>query len=605
MTAMELLEESRRLHESLDLSIASGSFENSNGYSSLSMDTTFSCVVAGEFNSGKTTFINALLGAELLKSGPLPTTDQICMIQTASLPNPYLSTSPTVHSSSTDPNDINLQSFTVTHAFGDTNELLDDLQLVDTPGTNAVEELGHEALTRRLLPEADLIIFVTSAEQAISESERQLLAVIKTWKKPVIVILNKVDVLTEEERQEVKGFVEKRVQQIFESNETEIIEVSSRAALRSKMRAAEELSSLSSDRTYAASNFGVLEDRLQELLSDEAKVQNKLMSPIGVAESLLDEVDEVLERKSRALEDDVGTLQLLNQNKEMWEATLSHDKTQLEKALGSQLLQIGEDELLAISQVSLYDILIVDTSAAPTLDYEVLSTKLEGRVKNVVGKAVARLADKGRSQSTNIIDFLNKRPLHLDQSILASTSINASTLDHNAMGARVLEDFTDLAGFSELSKAMKKEQAFATGLLRGALGVGVTGALIPLVNLTSLTSFDPLLGLGVGAGLGLAGGAAAMRVRSSLTSTFNASFERVQERLSRRVLDNFEVEIEFLKEGIDSQITPFTKYVQAAIKNNEQRLKGSYELKTELTKTRFEILENKGSDFLGGFRSER
>ena len=173
------------------------------------------------------------------------------------------------------------------------------------------------------------------------------------------------------------------------------------------------------------------------------------------------------------------------------------------------------------------------------------------------------------------------------------------------MGARVLEDFADLAGFSELSKAMKKEQAFATGLLRGALGVGVTGALIPLVNLTSLTSFDPLLGLGVGAGLGLAGGAAAMRVRSSLTSTFNAGFERVQERLSRRVLDNFEVEIEFLKEGIDSQITPFTKYVQAAIKNNEQRLQGSNELKTELTKTRFEILENKGSDFLGGFRSER
>ena len=157
---------------------------------------------------------------------------------------------------------------------------------------------------------------------------------------------------------------------------------------------------------------------LPQLLSDEAKVQNKLMSPIGVAESLLVEVDEVLERKSRALEDDVGTLQLLNQNKEMWEATLSHDKTQLEKALGSQLLQIGEDELLAISQVSLYDLLIVDTSAAPTLDYKVLSTKLEGRVKNVVGKAAARLADKGRSQSTNIIDFLNKRPLHLDQSIL-------------------------------------------------------------------------------------------------------------------------------------------------------------------------------------------
>ncbi|GMH71818.1 hypothetical protein TL16_g10950 [Triparma laevis f. inornata] len=603
MTAITLLEECRALHESLDLSIAGQTSFQSNSLS-LSMDTTFSCVVAGEFNSGKTTFINALLGAELLKSGPLPTTDQICLIQTASLPNPYLNTEPTVHASATDPNDINLMSFTVTHAYGDTNELLDDLQLIDTPGTNAVEELGHEALTRRLLPEADLIIFVTSAEQAISESERQLLAVIKTWKKPVVVILNKVDVLTPAELLEVKSFVEKRVQQIFESNDTEIIEVSSRTALTAKKRAAEKNSNLSADREYKASNFGALEVRLQELLSDEAKVQNKLMSPIGVAESLLNEVDKVLKNKAKALQDDKTTLNLLNQNKEMWEATLTHDKTQLQKALGSQLLQISEDELIIISQVSLYDLLIAEISAAPTLDYEVLSTKLEGRVKNVVGKAVGRLGEKGRGQSTNIIDFLNRRPLNLDQSILASTSMNASTLDHNAMGARVLEDFADLGGFSELSKAMRKEQAFVTGLLRGAFGVGAIGVLIPLVNLTSMTSFDPLLGIGLGAGLALSGAGAAMRVRSGLTATFNAGYERVQERLSKRVLANFEVETEFLKEGIDSQITPFTKYVEAAIKNNEGRLDGSNELKTKLTKTRFEILENR-SEFLGGFRSER
>ena len=44
--------------------------------------SAFSAVIAGEFNAGKSTFINALLGAEILKSGPLPTTDALCLIST-------------------------------------------------------------------------------------------------------------------------------------------------------------------------------------------------------------------------------------------------------------------------------------------------------------------------------------------------------------------------------------------------------------------------------------------------------------------------------------------------------------------------------------------
>ena len=41
------------------------------------LDELFLLVVAGEFNSGKSAFINALLGEQLQKEGVTPTTDQI------------------------------------------------------------------------------------------------------------------------------------------------------------------------------------------------------------------------------------------------------------------------------------------------------------------------------------------------------------------------------------------------------------------------------------------------------------------------------------------------------------------------------------------------
>jgi ribosome biogenesis GTPase A len=46
-----------------------------------SIDELFLFVVVGEFNSGKSTFLNALLGGEHCKSGVLPTTDRVTILR--------------------------------------------------------------------------------------------------------------------------------------------------------------------------------------------------------------------------------------------------------------------------------------------------------------------------------------------------------------------------------------------------------------------------------------------------------------------------------------------------------------------------------------------
>ena len=72
-------------------------------------------------------------------------------------------------------------------------ELLRDLNIVDTPGTNAIHR-EHERLTREFVPRADLVLFVTSADRPFTESERAFLESIRDWGKKIVVVVNKADI---------------------------------------------------------------------------------------------------------------------------------------------------------------------------------------------------------------------------------------------------------------------------------------------------------------------------------------------------------------------------------------------------------------------------
>ena len=82
-------------------------------------------------------------------------------------------------------------------------EVLRELSIVDTPGTNAIIR-RHEELTRDFVPRSDLVLFVTSADRPFTESERTFLEQIREWGKKIVFIVNKIDILPRpEEREEV------------------------------------------------------------------------------------------------------------------------------------------------------------------------------------------------------------------------------------------------------------------------------------------------------------------------------------------------------------------------------------------------------------------
>ncbi len=135
------------------------------------LDDLFLLVVVGEFNAGKSTLLNVLLGGPYLEEGVTPTTAEVTIVRYGEQGQGRHLPGGAVERTLPAP-------------------LLRELSIVDTPGTNAIIR-RHEELTREFIPRSDLVLFVTSADRPFAESERAFLDQIRTWGKKIVVILNK------------------------------------------------------------------------------------------------------------------------------------------------------------------------------------------------------------------------------------------------------------------------------------------------------------------------------------------------------------------------------------------------------------------------------
>ena len=222
------------------------------------LDELFLLVIAGEFNSGKSSFINALLGQNLQKEGVTPTTDKIHLLKygadTAQAPGDrgvWVRTAPV--------------------------ELLRQISIVDTPGTNAILR-EHEALTAEFIPRSDLVLFLTSSDRPFTESERSFLDQIKAWGKKIVLVLNKIDMFSsDEELQQVVQFVTESAQRLV-GDIPAIFPVSARLAQQAKHGRPE---------VWATSRFEALERFVTETLDDNGRFRLKLLNPIGVGGKLV------------------------------------------------------------------------------------------------------------------------------------------------------------------------------------------------------------------------------------------------------------------------------------------------------------------------------
>jgi small GTP-binding protein len=326
----------------------------------LNLQSTFSVAIAGEFNAGKSTIVNALLGSSLLESGSLPTTDTITIVAANQLSKRDDKATESVDD---DAATNNLPLGVSLHSMQDL-PLLQDLTFIDTPGTNSAW-IDHTERTLRLLPSADLILFVTSADRPFSDSERSLLKNIQAYRKSIVIVINKMDILEEngytEGAEKIINFVTDNASELLGARPI-VIPVSGRNALKAKleMKALPDKSadfSAHSDlkRAWKESNFASLESFLRDSLTTETRIRSKLTSPIGVAEGIMAQCLKTLKVEKKELQADNAALHLLKSQFDGWTKELSSDLNGINKSIAAIVEMEGQQGELVLSRINLYN----------------------------------------------------------------------------------------------------------------------------------------------------------------------------------------------------------------------------------------------------------
>jgi small GTP-binding protein len=175
----------------------------------------FRLVVVGEFNHGKTTFVNALLGRAVLPVGVTPTTALIHHVHYAAVRSARLVTTEGERPVAFE----ELAEFTAARHGADVAikylevslpaELLRDrITLVDTPGVNDLC-LQRADITYKYIPQADAVLFVLDAGQPLKESERIFLQekLIGQSRDKIIFVVAKADIWSDGERDEALAYL--------------------------------------------------------------------------------------------------------------------------------------------------------------------------------------------------------------------------------------------------------------------------------------------------------------------------------------------------------------------------------------------------------------
>ena len=197
------------------------------------LDVPFLVVVAGEFNAGKSTLINALLGARYLEDGILPTTNEIAVLKFRGGGGGGEGGGGGREGGDSETDTEGGAAVRRLPA-----PLLRHATIVDTPGTNAILE-RQQRLTEEFIPRADLVLFTLSADRAFSESEAGFLRYIRRWGKKVLFAVNKADALPGPgDADRVADFVAGAAADVLGVADPVVLPVSARLALEAKEAAA-------------------------------------------------------------------------------------------------------------------------------------------------------------------------------------------------------------------------------------------------------------------------------------------------------------------------------------------------------------------------------
>lgn len=524
----------------------------------------------GEFNSGKSTVINALLGERYLKEGVVPTTNEITFLRYTDL-------------------DIEQQRCE-RHPDGQyicylPAPILKEMTIVDTPGTNVILQ-RQQRLTEEFVPRADLLLFVISADRPLTGSEITFLRYSQQWKKKAVFVLNKADIYqNNHELEEAMSFIKDNIQRLLNTEDVILYPVSARSALEAKLmgtsnveRLNEELSTF--DSRCGSSSFFELENFLYSFLDGSTiqgmdRMRLKLETPVGIADRLISSCETLLTQDYRyakqdltALKDIVNSVNDFAMNMDTESISWRRQTLSLIETTKSRVIELVEANL----QLSNFDII-----ASYAFKGEKSSMPTTSRIQNdIIGPAVLAiqkmleeyeswLYSKYTQQGRIYKESFEKRwPSLSHESSLINSETDRLLKKVDQAGSQLIGNFS----ISAVSKSFEQE---VQEMIIGTFGqLGVAGLSASLLTSVLQTTLEDLLALGICS----VGGYLAI-------SNFPARRQRVIDKV-RRKADALAYELEEAMkkdlieaiENLDTFVEVLSKPYQDEAQNRLNRLVG-------------------------------
>jgi small GTP-binding protein len=444
------------------------------------LDDFFLLVVVGEFNAGKSAFINALTGERVLEEGVTPTTARIQLLRHGDR-----------LADAVDASGIRLVTAPV--------DLLRDVHIVDTPGTNAIIR-EHERLTRDFVPRADLVLFVTSADRPFTETERAFLDVIRDWGKKIVLVVNKVDIFEQPgELEQVLTFVRDAAARAL-GTAPEVFAVSARLAWRAKHGEPD---------LWESSRFAALERAILETLESGSRFRLKIASPLGVGDALARRYGAVADERLALLAADVTALDDIERQLALYQEDLAKGfelrMTAVEKVLlemearGHQYiedtLRVGRVlDLLNRARIEqeFEQRVVADAPAAIDRRVAELIDWLVEQDFRQWGALSATLAARQREHGDRILGAADIGTFHADRArLLESVGRQAQ---------RVVESYDRRRESAAIADGARAAVAATAAVGAGALGLG---AVVAVAASTAAADVTGILAASVVAALGL------------------------------------------------------------------------------------------------------
>ena len=537
------------------------------------LEELFLMVVVGEFNAGKSAVINALLGGDYLPEGVVPTTSELVLIR---------------HSDAVEPpgadRGMAVRRLPV--------PWLQEVNLVDTPGTNAVIR-QHQELTEHFVPRSDLVLFVTSADRPFSESERAFLQQIRDWGKKVVIVINKIELLTTEaEQRQVLEFVRQNAHELLGVGPA-IFAVSARLALEAKIRgeseeergarepltphrrAGNETTSDSKipfppslpnpqSSIWQRSQFGALEQYILDFLDAGERVRLQLSNPIGIAAALIANYQEVISQRQALLKGDFRALDVIDQQLAAYQTDMRRDFRYQSDRVDNVLYEMAErgdrffDEKLRIIRIVE---LVNSERLRGEFERRVLADSSRA-VEHHVNELIDWLIERDYRQWQAVMEFIERRSLqHTDQMIgqvRGDFDFNRQNLlkSIGRSAQEVVDSYDREAEALKLAQDVQRAIIQTAAVEAGAIGLG---AILVVILNTTFLDVTGILGASALAALGLY---VLPYRRQKVKTQLRTRIGDLRRRLDTAITQQFESELTASVQRIREAVAPYTRFVR-------------------------------------------